>query len=94
MVLRNLTAIEIEESIAEMKKCIDESNIIMIPADSAPVMSSGKFIATVFRNPYLAKRSWIFEKRAGYTEDTGFQALVGLLPYGEIRPLDKHATLL
>jgi phosphoribosylformylglycinamidine synthase len=102
LVLRNLTAIEIEESIAEMKKCIDESNIIMIPggfsAGDEPA-GSGKFIATVFRNPYLAEAVMdLLKKRDGLILGicNGFQALVklGLLPYGEIRPLDETCPTL
>lgn len=102
LVLRNLTAIEIEESIAEMKKCIDQSNIIMIPggfsAGDEPD-GSGKFIATVFRNPYLTEAVMnLLNKRDGLILGicNGFQALVklGLLPYGEIRPLDETCPTL
>ncbi len=102
MVFRNLTAGEIDESIREMKKCIDESNIIMIPggfsAGDEPE-GSGKFIATVFRNPYLSEAVMnLLNKRDGLILGicNGFQALVklGLLPYGEIRPLDETCPTL
>lgn len=97
MVFRNLTADEIQESIREMKKCIDESNIIMIPggfsAGDEPD-GSGKFIATVFRNPYLSEAVMnLLNKRDGLILGicNGFQALIklGLLPFGEIKPLDE-----
>ena len=101
-VFRNLTAREIDESIKEMKKCIDESQIIMIPggfsAGDEPD-GSGKFIATVFRNPYLTESVMeLLNKRDGLVLGicNGFQALVklGLLPYGEIRPLDDNCPTL
>lgn len=102
MVLRNLNAREIEDSVEEMKKYIDECNIIMIPggfsAGDEPD-GSGKFIATVFRNPYLTEAVMdLLNKRDGLILGicNGFQALVklGLLPYGEIRPLDESCPTL
>ena len=98
MVLKNLTAKEIEDSINQMKKRIDESNMIVIPggfsAGDEPE-GSGKFIATVFRNPYLTEAVMnLINNRDGLMLGicNGFQALVklGLLPYGEIRPLDEE----
>ena len=85
-----------------MKKCIDESNMIMIPggfsAGDEPE-GSGKFTATVFRNPYLAEAVMdLLNNRDGLILGicNGFQALVklGLLPYGEIRPLDETSPTL
>ncbi|NLE24549.1 MAG: phosphoribosylformylglycinamidine synthase [Clostridiaceae bacterium] len=102
MVLKNLTAHEIEDSIDQMKKHIDESNMIVIPggfsAGDEPE-GSGKFIATVFRNPYLTEAVMnLLNKRDGLVLGicNGFQALVklGLLPYGEIRPLDETCPTL
>lgn len=101
-VFRNLTAREIDESIKEMKNYIDDSQIIMIPggfsAGDEPD-GSGKFIATVFRNPYLTESVMqLLNKRDGLILGicNGFQALVklGLLPYGEIRPLDDACPTL
>ena len=55
-VFKNLKENDIEESIKEMEKAINESQIIMLPggfsAGDEPD-GSGKFIATVFRNPRL-----------------------------------------
>ena len=101
-VLKNLTAQEIDDSIQEMKKRIKESQIIMIPggfsAGDEPE-GSGKFIATVFRNPYLSEAVMnLIHQRDGLILGicNGFQALVklGLLPYGEIRPLDETCPTL
>ena len=55
-VFKNLKENDIEESIKEIEKAINESQIIMLPggfsAGDEPD-GSGKFIATVFRNPRL-----------------------------------------
>ena len=55
-VFKNLKQTDIEESIIAMEKLINESQIIMLPggfsAGDEPD-GSGKFIATVFRNPRL-----------------------------------------
>lgn len=102
LVLKNLTAREIDDCIQEMKKSISECQIIMIPggfsAGDEPE-GSGKFIATVFRNPYLSEEVMnLINNRDGLILGicNGFQALVklGLLPYGEIRPLDESCPTL
>ena len=85
-----------------MEKRIDEAQIIMIPggfsAGDEPD-GSGKFIATVFRNPRL-KRA--IEKHLNEQDGlilgicNGFQALIklGLVPYGKIiEPSDDMPTL-
>ena len=55
-VFKNIKENDIEDSIAEMEKAINEAQIIMLPggfsAGDEPD-GSGKFIATVFRNPRL-----------------------------------------
>ena len=55
-VFKNIKENDIEDSIAEMEKSINEAQIIMLPggfsAGDEPD-GSGKFIATVFRNPRL-----------------------------------------
>ena len=98
----NLTAQEIKNLSAKMKKHIDECNMIVIPggfsAGDEPE-GSGKFIATVFRNPYLTEAVMnLINNRDGLMLGicNGFQALVklGLLPYGEIRPLDEECPTL
>lgn len=101
-VMKNLTAREIETSVQEMKKRIDACQIMMIPggfsAGDEPE-GSGKFIATVFRNPLLTEAVMnLVKNRDGLILGicNGFQALVklGLLPYGEIRDLDESCPTL
>ena len=101
-VFKNLKQTDIEESIIAMEKLINESQIIMLPggfsAGDEPD-GSGKFIATVFRNPRLkeAIHKHLNEKDGlilGICN--GFQALIklGLVPYGEIvEPTSKMPTL-
>lgn len=101
-VFRNMTPTEIDESIAEMVKRIQSSQIIMLPggfsAGDEPE-GSAKFIATVFRSPLLSEAVM----NHLYKQDglilgicNGFQALIklGLLPYGEIRELDAECPTL
>ncbi|HEY8422584.1 MAG TPA: phosphoribosylformylglycinamidine synthase [Thermoclostridium sp.] len=101
-VMKNLTPKDIKESVRVMKEKIMNSQIIMIPggfsAGDEPD-GSGKFIATVFRNPELAEAVMEFLKvRDGLMLGicNGFQALIklGLLPYGEIRELNEKSPTL
>ncbi len=101
-VFRNLKANDIEDSISAFAKQIEEAQIIMLPggfsAGDEPD-GSGKFIASVFRNPRLKEliHKHLYEKDGlmlGICN--GFQALVklGLLPYGKIQDMtDKMPTL-
>lgn len=55
-VFKNLKENDIEESILEMEKRVNEAQIIMLPggfSSGDEPDGSGKFIATVFRNPRL-----------------------------------------
>ena len=101
-IFKNLTDKDIEESIEVIVKEIKSSQIIMLPggfsAGDEPD-GSGKFIATVFRNPKVKEAVNEFLKN----QDglmlgicNGFQALIklGLLPYGEIRDIDENAPTL
>ena len=101
-VFKNLKQTDIEESIIAMEKLINESQIIMLPggfsAGDEPD-GSGKFIATVFRNPRLKEA---IHKHLNEQDGlilgicNGFQALIklGLVPYGEIvEPTSKMPTL-
>ena len=101
-VVRNLTPQAVEESIEAMVKGINQSQIIMIPggfsAGDEPD-GSGKFIATMLRNPRIAAAVQdLLQVRDGLILGicNGFQALIklGLLPYGEIRPLTATAPTL
>lgn len=102
MVLRNNTAQDLAESIDEMAKRIALAQIIMFPggfsAGDEPE-GSGKFIATLFRNPALteALESLLYQ-RDGLALGicNGFQALIklGLLPYGHVQPLKADSPTL
>lgn len=102
IVLRNLTPSAIAESIDAFEKAILSSQIIALPggfsAGDEPA-GSGKFIASVFRNPKLAEA---IMKHLNENDGlmlgicNGFQALVklGLLPYGDIRTLKEDSPTL
>ena len=101
-VIRNLTAADVSESLEEMKKRIDGSQIVMIPGGFSggdEPEGSGKFIATAFRNPQVKEAVMnMLKNRDGLMLGicNGFQALIklGLVPYGEIRELDSDMPTL
>lgn len=95
LIFRNQTASDIEQSIEQMVKSINNSQIVMIPggfsAGDEPE-GSGKFIAAVFRNPKIKDSVMnLLNNRDGLMIGicNGFQALIklGLVPYGEIRDI-------
>lgn len=101
-VFKNIKENDIEDSIKEMEKRINEAQIIMLPggfsAGDEPD-GSGKFIATIFRNPRLKEA---INKHLNEQDGlilgicNGFQALIklGLVPYGKIvDPNDEMPTL-
>ena len=102
VLIRNKTESMLKESIDELEKAIQSANIVMIPggfsAGDEPE-GSGKFIATVLRNPKLKDAiTDLLENRDGLMIGicNGFQALVklGLLPYGKIKDMeDDDPTL-
>ena len=102
VVFKNLKPENIQESIDLFAKEIEKAQIIMLPggfSSGDEPDGSGKFIASVFRNPKLKDliHKHLIEKDGlmlGICN--GFQALVklGLLPYGEIRDLDKNSPTL
>ncbi len=91
-VLRNLTGKALEESLAELTKLINESQIFMIPGGFSggdEPDGSGKFITAVLRNEMVKGAiTDLLDNRGGLALGicNGFQALVksGLLPYGKI----------
>lgn len=101
-VIKNLDSRQIDQSIDTMVQKINNSQIIMLPggfsAGDEPE-GSGKFIATVFRNPYIKEAVMkLLRERDGLMLGicNGFQALIklGLVPYGEIRDMtDECPTL-
>lgn len=102
LVIKNMSHNDIEESIQEMERLINNSQIIMIPggfsAGDEPE-GSGKFIATAFRNPVVSQAVMkLLKERDGLVMGicNGFQALIklGLLPFGEIREIDDSCPTL
>ncbi|MHB8126077.1 MAG: phosphoribosylformylglycinamidine synthase [Desulfitobacteriaceae bacterium] len=102
LVIRNLSAVEVEQSIGEIVKGIDKSQIIMLPggfsAGDEPD-GSGKFIAAMFRNPRIKEAvTQLLQERDGLMLGicNGFQALIklGLVPYGEIREIHEDCPTL
>lgn len=101
-VMKNITPSDVEESIERVVKKINNSQIIMVPggfsAGDEPD-GSGKFINAFFRNPHItdAVHELLF-KRDGLMLGicNGFQALIklGLVPWGEIRPLGEGSPTL
>ena len=102
VLIRNKTEEMLKTSIDELEAAIKRANIVMLPggfsAGDEPE-GSGKFIATVLRNPQLkAAITDLLDNRDGLMIGicNGFQALIklGLLPYGEIRDMTQNdATL-
>lgn len=102
LVIRNLTASDVEQSIKEMVKKIQQAQIVMLPggfsAGDEPD-GSGKFIATMFRNPWISEAiTGLMNQRDGLMLGicNGFQALIklGLVPYGEIIDLMEDSPTL
>ncbi len=101
-VIRNLTADDVKYSMQEMKKRIDNAQIVMIPGGFSggdEPDGSGKFIATAFRNPAVGDAVMrLLKNRDGLMLGicNGFQALIklGLVPHGEIRDLDDTSLTL
>lgn len=101
-VIRNLTPDAIKESVEEMAKRMKQAQIMALPggfsAGDEPD-GSGKFMATMFRNPTLTEAvEDLLTNRDGLILGicNGFQALIklGLVPYGYIVPLkDDSPTL-
>ena len=89
LVINNLSQVEIEQSIGQMVKKINNSQIIMLPGGFSggdEPDGSGKFIATAFRNPYVKEAVMkLLKQRDGLMLGicNGFQALIklGLVPY-------------
>ena len=100
-VFRNLTEQDVFDSIDEMKKNIDECQILMFcggfSAGDEPD-GSGKFIANVLNNEKIAAAIEALIARGGLILGicNGFQALVksGLLPYGHLGTVTKDSPTL
>lgn len=101
-VFKNLNSDGIKQSIEQMVKIIDKSQIVMIPggfsAGDEPD-GSGKFIASIFRNPRIKDSVMnLLNNRDGLMLGicNGFQALIklGLVPYGDIRDMTENSPTL
>ena len=102
IVIRNLSAGDIESSVEQVEKAIKNSQIIMIPGGFSggdEPEGSGKFITAFFRNPKIKDAVHeLLKNRDGLILGicNGFQALIklGLVPYGEIVDMtDESPTL-
>ena len=100
--IRNLTARMIDETVHELADKIKNSQIVFLPggfsAGDEPE-GSGKFMAAIFRNPIVKESVMdLLKNRDGLILGicNGFQALIklGLLPYGEIREIEKDTPTL
>lgn len=102
VVIRNLTPDSLSRSIDELERAIRDSQMIIIPggfSSGDEPGGSAKFIASFFRSPSITEATHsLLKNRDGLMLGicNGFQALIklGLVPYGEIRPMtDTCPTL-
>ncbi|NLK17150.1 MAG: phosphoribosylformylglycinamidine synthase [Clostridiales bacterium] len=93
LVIRNSSPREIEESVRQMARMIEESQIIAFPggfSGGGEPDGSGKFIAVTLSNPIIAESIHeLLYNRDGLIIGicNGFQALIktGLVPYGRVQ---------
>lgn len=102
VVIRNQTPAQLQESIDVVQRKLKESQILMFPGGFSggdEPDGSGKFMATLFRNPALTEGlENLLYKQDGLVLGicNGFQALIklGLLPSGHVETLTAdHPTL-
>ena len=101
-VLKNLSSKDIMSSVKLMAKAIDDCQILAIPGGFSGADEpdgSGKFIATVFSNPYIKEAiEQLLNERDGLILGicNGFQALIklGLVPNGKISPMQTNSPTL
>ena len=101
-VINNLTPEAVAESTHELARRIRESQIVMIPGGFSggdEPEGSAKFITAFFRAPEVTEAvRELLQKRDGLMLGicNGFQALIklGLVPYGDIRPMDDTCPTL
>ena len=102
IVIKNLTAKGISESVEYVAKSIREAQIVFIPGGFSggdEPDGSGKFITAFFRNAVIKNEvTELLENRDGLMAGicNGFQALVklGLVPYGKIIDTDENCPTL
>ncbi|MBQ8308913.1 MAG: phosphoribosylformylglycinamidine synthase subunit PurQ, partial [Clostridia bacterium] len=102
VVVRNRSAADIEESVERIVQAIKKANIVAFPGGFSggdEPDGSGKFIATTFRNPYIAEQlEELLNHRDGLALGicNGFQALIklGLVPYGHVKEMTSDSPTL
>ena len=102
LVLRNRTSHELQESILALTRALNRSQMLCLAGGFScgdEPAGSGKYIATLFRNPYLQESlSNLLYERKGLVLGicNGIQALLklGLLPSGQIQPLTEESPTL
>ena len=102
LVINNLTPEAVAESTHELARRIRESQIVMIPGGFSggdEPDGSAKFITAFFRAPEVTEAvRELLQSRDGLMLGicNGFQALIklGLVPYGDIRPMDETCPTL
>ena len=102
VVVRNLTASALEESALALEKAIRAAQILFLPGGFSggdEPDGSAKFICSFLRNGRLTDAVHdLLKRRDGLMLGicNGFQALIklGLVPFGEIVPMDDHCPTL
>ncbi|HOP11537.1 MAG TPA: phosphoribosylformylglycinamidine synthase [Oscillospiraceae bacterium] len=101
-VIKNRSAADVAESVENMVKHLEKSQILMIPGGFSggdEPDGSGKFITAFFNNPDISSAiNGLLYKRDGLALGicNGFQALIklGLVPFGDIRPMTAESPTL
>jgi phosphoribosylformylglycinamidine synthase len=102
VIIKNLSASALEESILYFADAVRKSQIIMIPGGFSggdEPDGSAKFITAFFRNPRIKDAVHdLLDNRDGLMLGicNGFQALIklGLVPYGKITDMDNNSPTL
>ena len=102
LVVRNLTKAGLEESVKAFAQAVNRAQMVVLPGGFSggdEPEGSGKFIASFLRNPEITEAIHrLLQQRDGLMLGicNGFQALIklGLVPFGEIRPMDNACPTL
>ena len=102
IVVRNLTTDFLSQAAQALEKAIRSAQMVVLPGGFSggdEPEGSGKFIASFLRSPALSDAIMdLLKNRDGLMLGicNGFQALIklGLVPYGEIRPMDGDCPTL